>query len=99
MSDPFGIMVSSTTENLGVDAACIWFETVWHLNLISLIFEINGEFADLLIEAIAVLSELQDGDAVENFMVVDGGDETEGHGMDGIIEVLLGHQCCEGCLG
>ena len=32
-------------------------------------------------------------------MVVDGGDKAEGNGMNGIIEVFLGHQCCEGCLG
>jgi hypothetical protein len=57
MSDPLGITVSSITGNLGVDAAYIWFETIWHFDLVVLVFEVNGKFTDLLMEAIAVLSE------------------------------------------
>ena len=51
-------MVPSTTGNLGVDVACIWFKTFWHLDVVPLILEVNGEFANLLMEVIAVLGEL-----------------------------------------
>ena len=79
--------------------ASIQFKTFQHLDIVPLVFEVNGELANLLAEAVAVLSELGYGDAVKDFMVVDSGDMAKGNGMDGVIEVLLGCQCCEGCLG
>ena len=79
--------------------AYIWFKTFWHLNVVPLVLEVDGKFADLVTEVIAVLSELGNGEAMEDFTIVDGGDEAEGNGMDGVIEVLLGCQYCEGCLG
>jgi hypothetical protein len=35
---------------------------------------------------------------MEDFTIVNGGDKAEGNGVDSIVEVLLGCQCCEGCL-
>ena len=84
MSDPFGILIPVTNRNLGLNAACIWFKTLRHLDVVPLVFEVD--------------SELGDGDTMEDFIVVDGGDEAKGDGVDGIIKVLLGCQCCEGCL-
>jgi hypothetical protein len=78
--------------------ASIQFETFWHLNIVPLILEIDGELTDLLAEAVAVFSELRYYDPMEDFTVVDSRDEAEGDGTDGIIKVLLGCQCCEGCL-
>ena len=78
--------------------ACIWFKTFQHLNVVPLVFEVNGEVADFVAEVVAVLSELLDGETVEDFMVVDGGDEAKGDGADGIIEVVLHCQYCKGCL-
>ena len=97
--DPFGILISTTNRDLGVDMAYIQLKTIWHFNLVLLVFKVDGKFTDLLMEVIAVLSKLQDGDAVENFIVMDGGDKAKGNGMDSVVEVLLGCQCCEGCLG
>ena len=99
MSDPLGISIAIANGNLGLNAACIWFKPLWHLDVVPLVFKVNGEFADFVLEVIAVLSELHDGETVEDFTVVDGGDEAEGDGMDGVIEVLLGCQYCNGCLG
>lgn len=83
--DPLGISISSTNGNLGVDIACIWFETLWHLNVVSLVLKGNSELADLVAEAVAILCELQDGDAMEDFAVVDGGDESIGNSMHSVI--------------
>ena len=57
-SDPFGITVSSTIGNMGVNVACIQFKTIQHLDLVSLVLKVNSELANLLTEAIAVLNEL-----------------------------------------
>ena len=99
MLDPFGILIPITNRNLGLDAASIWFETFWHLDVVPLVLEVDGELTNLLMEAVAVFSELGYGDAVEDFMVVDGGGKAKGDSMDSVIEVLLGCQCCKGCLG
>ena len=97
--DPFGVSIAITNGNLGLDVACIWFKPIWHLNVVPLVLEVDGELADLMAEVVAVLSEFGDGNTMEDFTVVDGGDEAIGDGIDNIIEVLLGCQCCEGCLG
>ena len=79
--------------------ACIWFKPLQHLNVVPLVLEVDGEFADLVLEVVAVLGELHNGETMEDFTVVDSGDEAKGNGMGSIIEVLLGCQYCEGCLG
>ena len=99
MLDPFGIFIAIANRNLGLNVACIWFKPVQHFNVVPLVLKVNSELANLVAEAVAVLSEFGDGDTMEDFSVVDGGDEATGNGMDNVIEVLLGCQCCEGCLG
>ena len=99
MLDPLGISIAIANGNLGLDMACIWFKTFWHLDVVPLVLKVNGEFIDFVTEVIVVLGELHDGEAMEDFAVVDSGDEAEGDGMDGVIEVLLGCQYCNGCLG
>ena len=84
---------------MGLDAACIRFKTFWHLDIVPLVFEVDGELANFVMEVVAILGELHNGETVEDFTVVDGRDEAEGDGMDGVIEVLLGCQYCKGCLG
>ena len=99
MSDPLGVSIAIANGNLGLNVACIWFKTFQHLNVVSLVLEVNGEFANPVAELVAVLRELLDGETVEDFTVVDGRDKTKCNGMDGVIEVLLGCQYCKGCLG
>ena len=99
MSDPFGVLIPITNRNLGLDVACIWFKTFQHFDVIPLAFEVNGEFTDFVMEVDAVFGELCNGEAMEDFTVVNSGDKAKGDGADGIIEVLLGCQYCEGCLG
>jgi hypothetical protein len=97
--DPLGVSIAIANRNLGLDVAYIWFKTFQHLNVVPLVLEVNGKFTDLVTEVVAVLSELGNGEAMEDFTIVDSGDEAKGNGMDGVIEVLLGCQYCEGCLG
>ena len=97
-SDPFGISIPITNGNLGLNIASIQFETFRHLDIVPLIFKVNGEFTDLRMEVVAVFSELGYGDAMEDLSVVNGGDETIGDGVDCIIKAVLCHQCCKGCL-
>ena len=99
MSDPLGISIAIANGNLGLDVACIWFKTFWHLDIVPLVLEVNGEFTNFVMEVIAVLSELCNGETVEDFTVVDSGDEAKGDGTDGVIKVLLGCQYYKGCLG
>ena len=99
MLDPFGVSIAIATGNLGPNVACIWFKTFWHRNVVPLVLEVDGEFTDPMTELVAVPCELLDGESGEDFVVVDSGDEPEGNGMDGVIEVVLGCQYCKGCLG
>ena len=98
-SDPFGVSISTTNGNLGVDMACIQFKAFWHLDIVPLVLEVDGEFVNLVMEAVIVLCEFWDSDAEEDFSVMDSGDKAIGDGADHVIEVLLGRQCYEGCLG
>ena len=98
MSDPLGISIAITNGNLGLDMACIWFKTFQHLNIVPLILEVDGELADFVMEVVAILGELLNGETMKDFAVVDGGDEAEGNGTDSVIEVILHCQYCEGCL-
>ena len=98
MSDPLGISIAIANRNLGLDVACIWFKTLWHLDIVPLVFEVDGELADFVTEVITVLGELLDSETVEDFMVVDSGDEAKGDGTDGIIDIILYCQYCKGCL-
>ena len=99
MSDPLGISIAIANRNLGLNVACIWFKTFQHLNIVPLVFEVDGELADFVMEVVAVPSEFFDGEIMKDFMVVDSGDKAEGNGMDSIIEVILHCQYCKGCLG
>ena len=97
--DPLGVSIAIANGNLGLDVACIWFKTFWHLDVVPLVLKVDGELTDFVMEVVAILGEFLDGKTVEDFTVVDGGDETKGNGMDGVIEVVLCCQYCEGCLG
>ena len=80
--DPLGVSIAIANGNLGLDIACIWFKTFWHLDIVPLVLEVDREFANLMTELIAVLSGLFNGKAVEDFTVVNGGDKAKGDGMD-----------------
>ena len=99
MSDPLGISIAIANGNLGLGVACIWFKTFWHLDIVPLVLKVDGELTDFVMEVVAILGEFLDGKTMEDFTVVDGGDETKGNGTDGVIEVVLCCQYCEGCLG
>ena len=86
MLDPLGISIAIANGNLGLDVACIWFKTFWHLDIVPLVFKVDGELADFVTEVVAILGELFNGETMEDFMVMDGGDEAEGDGADSIIE-------------
>ena len=91
--DPFGIIVASGKGDLHGDLPCIGLIAFWHLNVVPLVLKVNCKLANLVAEAVAVLCELLDGDAVKDFVAVNGGDKSIGNSINGIIEVLL---CCEG---
>ena len=98
MLDPLGISIAIANGNLGLDAACIWFKPLQHLNVVPLVLEVNDELANFATEVIAVPGELLDSEAMEDLVVVNGGDKTEGDGTDSVIEVVLHCQYCKGCL-
>ena len=96
--DPLGISIAIANGNLGLNMACIWSKTHRHFDFVPLVFKVDSELADFVMEVVVVPGKFLDGETVEDFTVVDGGDEAEGDGMDGVIEVVLHRQYCEGCL-
>ena len=49
-----------------------------------LVFEVDGEFTNLVAEVIVVPSELLNSEAVEDLVIVDGGDEAKCYAAAGV---------------